>query len=433
MKIISQTITIAMKTRPLNTGKQTKLKAVSTSYSDAVRWYLSESKRLNTTSRSKLHNECYSVSRGMFPLQSGLLQSTLQDTLEIQRGYLTAVKKREQLNKRREKQGKKPKKLIREPVVTNLPITVRQDSWRLIKTTNGYAVKIPTTGLSKSQLVLPLIVNNHHLHYLEQIFSNQIKQAILQISVQKDSSCKVWLSLVTQIPLVIKPTEWLGVDLGIINVAVTSDGRFYGGRAIRYRKNRWYERRKALQAAGRLSKVKAERNRERDWVKDINHKISRTIVDDALASGKGIALENLRGIRSRVTDDNPDSKSRRMNHVWSFNELRQFIEYKANLAGVPLMLVDPRGTSRICSNCGCESKSNRKTQAKYVCKDCGFELNADLNAARNIVMRATINAQSVNLVGKGECNTPEGLMVSVGVSTEIQADRIFPLGEAVAL
>jgi putative transposase len=73
---------------------------------------------------------------------------------------------------------------------------------------------------------------------------------------------------------------------------------------------------------------------------------------------------------------------------WSFFQLRSFVEYKAQLVGVPIVLVDPRNTSRTCNVCGHCEKANRKSQAEFLCKHCGHSANADLNAARNIRDRA---------------------------------------------
>jgi putative transposase len=73
---------------------------------------------------------------------------------------------------------------------------------------------------------------------------------------------------------------------------------------------------------------------------------------------------------------------------WAFDQLRQFLGYKAEAAGVPLVAVDPRNTSRTCSRCGHCEKANRKSQAKFHCLSCGFDVNADFNAAVNIGVRA---------------------------------------------
>jgi putative transposase len=87
----------------------------------------------------------------------------------------------------------------------------------------------------------------------------------------------------------------------------------------------------------------------------------------------------------------PNKRSQRNRHSsWAFFQLRFFLSYKAALAGVPLHLVDPRNTSRTCSQCGHCEKANRKSQASFVCQSCGFADNADRNAARNISRAAVM-------------------------------------------
>jgi transposase len=69
---------------------------------------------------------------------------------------------------------------------------------------------------------------------------------------------------------------------------------------------------------------------------------------------------------------------------WAFCQLRTFISYKAARAGVPMIVVDPRNTSRTCSVCGHCQKANRKNRSDFVCKACGHKASADENAAQNI-------------------------------------------------
>ena len=75
---------------------------------------------------------------------------------------------------------------------------------------------------------------------------------------------------------------------------------------------------------------------------------------------------------------------------WAFDQLRNFIEYKAQLVGVPVIPVNPKNTSRRCSHCGHIAKANRKSQSEFVCIHCGFSLNADENAAKNISFLAEV-------------------------------------------
>jgi hypothetical protein len=92
-------------------------------------------------------------------------------------------------------------------------------------------------------------------------------------------------------------------------------------------------------------------------------------------------------IRSRVEKTVRKGQRGRLGN-WSFAQLRHFLEYKARLAGVPLVTVDPRHTSQTCSACGHRERANRKSQAEFVCKHCGYSLDADHNGARNIRSRA---------------------------------------------
>jgi len=82
-------------------------------------------------------------------------------------------------------------------------------------------------------------------------------------------------------------------------------------------------------------------------------------------------------------------------HGWSFYQLRSFIEYKAELAGIPVHTINPAYTSQRCSKCGYTHKSNRKKQAEFVCQSCGFADNADHNASKNIALLGVINHRIV--------------------------------------
>jgi len=159
--------------------------------------------------------------------------------------------------------------------------------------------------------------------------------------------------------------------LRIVKLAVLSNNVFFDGRQVRWRKERWAERRKALQQAGRLSRVKKESGREQRWMRYINHCISKRIVEIAKAEGKAIALENLLGIRERAKGS---KKFNRMMSGWNFRELASFIGYKAALAGVPVIYVDPKETSKTCPRCGNVSRYNRKTQGWLNAQDAATNL-----------------------------------------------------------
>jgi IS605 OrfB family transposase len=213
-----------------------------------------------------------------------------------------------------------------------------------------------------------------------------------------------WFLLVTiTVPdgTLIPVSDFLGIDLGVKNIAVTSDGETFTGESVEHTRQRYHRRRQTLQhaAAGRKRRGKRPKNirgalrrithREARFRRDVNHCISKRVVASAKDTGRGLALEDLTGIRDRTQFRRPQ---RARISGWSFRQLRQFVTYKAALYGVLLVLVDPCYTSQICSACGHCEKANRPSQAEFLCRQCGYSLNADLNGARNIRARALVNA-----------------------------------------
>lgn len=197
----------------------------------------------------------------------------------------------------------------------------------------------------------------------------------------------------------IDPEGIIGVDFGIVNLATTSDGVNYSGNKCTEVRQRYAKIKAVLQHVGTYSAkkhLKKISGKERRFKKDTNHCISKEIVNTAKDTNRAIALEDLSGIRENVT---VSKAVRESIGKWAFLELRNFIEYKAKLLGVPVIPVDPRNTSRTCSVCGYTDKKNRKNQASFVCLECGHTENADFNAAKNIMFRAVVNLPNVLCLG----------------------------------
>ncbi len=188
------------------------------------------------------------------------------------------------------------------------------------------------------------------------------------------------------------PEDWLGVDLGVVNIATDSDGEVHTSERVEKSRKRYERIRSKLQRAGTKSAkrhLKKLSGKERRFKRDTNHVISKHIVSKAKESDRGIALEDLKGIRERC--GKRLRRSQRGRHAkWAFGELRSFLEYKARLAGVPLDCVDPAYTSQACNECGHCEKANRRSQSEFVCKGCGHVAHADTNAALNIRSRASV-------------------------------------------
>ncbi|MFE2541687.1 RNA-guided endonuclease InsQ/TnpB family protein [Actinacidiphila glaucinigra] len=183
------------------------------------------------------------------------------------------------------------------------------------------------------------------------------------------------------------PDGFLGVDLGIVNIATTSDGDVLAGRRLNRYRARQAALRAKLQKKGTKSTkrlLKKRARRERRFAADVNHTISKRIVAEAERTSRGIALEDLQGIRERARLRKPQ---RAAVHFWAFAQLGQFLEYKARRVGVPVVYVDPAYTSQTCSECQYTDKKNRASQARFECRSCGVVAHADLNASRNIARK----------------------------------------------
>ena len=187
----------------------------------------------------------------------------------------------------------------------------------------------------------------------------------------------------------------IGVDLGINKIATTSEGTVYSGDQIKKKRQQFHDHRSRLQKCGTRSAIRRIKNvgkRESRFRKYVNHCISKELVEKAKGNLSALALEELKGINNRVSV----RKSQRNERLsWSFFQLRSFIEYKAKEAGVQVLLVPSPYTSQTCSDCGHCEKKNRRTQSEFSCLKCGFSMNADLNASKNI---RNLGLQSINLL-----------------------------------
>ncbi|NGO73933.1 RNA-guided endonuclease InsQ/TnpB family protein, partial [Streptomyces boncukensis] len=156
-----------------------------------------------------------------------------------------------------------------------------------------------------------------------------------------------------------EPDGFIGVDLGIVNIATTSTGYQAAGRGLnRYRKRQLALRAKLQKKRTKSAKrrLKERSRREARHVKNTNHIIAKTIVTEAERTSSGIALEELKGIRQRVRLRRPQRVAL---HSWAFAQLGDFIVYKARRVGVPLVFVNPAYSSRECAECGHVDRLNR--------------------------------------------------------------------------
>jgi len=194
---------------------------------------------------------------------------------------------------------------------------------------------------------------------------------------------KVFLHVVFEKEIADIPSNdnFVGIDRGINQLAVTSKNKFYDGKKIKTISRRYEKIRSMLQSKKHSGKrhLKKIKSKEQRFRRDVNHTVAKQIVN-SIDSGSTIILEKLTGIRNAKAR----KKQRKELNKWNFFQFEQFLKYKAMSKGIKVEYTPARYTSQKCSRCGTILKSNRKFQSLYSCKHCSFSLNADLNASRNI-------------------------------------------------
>jgi len=247
-----------------------------------------------------------------------------------------------------------------------------------IKTLEG-ALLLPFKP--KQPLSIPL--NAHVLHVLSepniQIRSVTLTEKQLSISYAKEVEP-------------IQPRGLIAIDRNLNNLTVAdSDGQMKKQNLAKateikamYREIRSHMRRNDTRIRQHVTGKYGRKEREK--VRQILHHASKQIVLDAKLREFGIVMEKLTGIRKLYRRGNWQSRSYRgrMNS-WSYYELQRQIEYKATWEGIPVIYVNPKGTSVKCSICGSKMKPEENRQLK--CRSCGFTVDRDVNAARNILAR----------------------------------------------
>jgi len=341
----------------------TTLEAYQASYNRAIAFAWPDiGSRVNGVA---IHHGTYYLEK-QYGLPTALICSARVRATETLKVVKTALEKRRK---------KDPSTVFKQPAAKK-PIPMRyNNTCMIVQLTKGLVSFSTLQGRKKLAFKVPSCYEN---------------KAILDVKsteLWKDKNGKYFLSVVVEYEDIKfeSNSNVVGIDLGIKKPAVTSLNKFYGIGYWNQVGRRYFENRKSLQAKGtnsakrRLRLLSGKENRFR---KDCDHVLSRRLVD-AVESGTVLVLEDLTSIRGK-------SYGREFNrklHTWSFYRLSSFIEYKARMEGVSVVFVNPKYTSQECSCCHHISRANRKTQSRFKCTKCGFQLNADLNAARNIASR----------------------------------------------
>lgn len=359
---------------------RTQLIATVVRFHEATNWLAGEAIASGIVRQYDLHHACYRVLRERFGLSA---QMAVRAVAEV-----AAALKRD------------PSKRPVFRALGAMPYDGRILSFKA----DSESVSILTL---EGRVTVPFVAGEHHRHLLAAGKRGQ-----------SDLVCRKgrWF-LYVSVELPEAPQRpaigTLGVDLGIINLATDSDGTHHSGAAVEVVRLRTARLRDALQTRGTRSAkrhLKRLAGREARFRTNTNHTLAKTLVRKAQDTDRQIALEDLRGIRGRVT---VRREARTRLGGWAFDQLRAHIAYKARRVGVPVVIVDPRGTSTTCLACGHRDRKNRRSQAEFVCQQCGDARHADIVGAVNIARRAEVNRPIVADILAGNRNHSDTSLGSV--------------------
>lgn len=292
-----------------------------------------------------------------------------------------------------------------------------------IKRTSSVKLTIPGQSIkfdNKTKLAkipcLNLELDCRHLPEFEKIKQVEIGKIFAHISVK------------IQEPETRKTEKFIGIDCNTTGhaavVAIPHTGKIHKlGKSAIHTHSKYHSIRKKLQKQGKFSLLKKIKDKESQIVKNINHHISKKIVEIAVSEKSGIRFENLQGIRKNKKHSR---KFRYSLNSWSYYQIQQLTEYKAKKQGIEVAYVAPAYTSQTCSRCG--SLGNRDGK-KFQCV-CGHADHVDVNASFNIgkpVSYCLIDPTRIKNMSqlhkesdlcKGSTDTPQTAMSEMMITVE---------------
>ena len=353
--------------------KRQWLDQMAKSFACGVQLGLDVAQSSRTASRAQIHQQAYTPIRRSFGLPADYARMAINEAVALARSFYGLRKSK------RQKRTSFPR--VRKAQTIGLGV----QAYQLIAAGHRFVLRV-STGQRGNYIWLPLSVPPKWRHRMRDVRGDGRL-------FQRGDTWFVMLPL--QIPTtptvcdgkgsaVVEPT-FMGVDLGIVRLATVSTPAgvvYFRGKAARQRREHLADIRRRYQRHGRRDRVKQQQGKEQRWMRHRNHVISKRIVELANQQDEPvIVLENLQGIRERVRGT---KRFNRMMASWTFRQLVDFVCYKADRVGIPVIGIDPRGTSKTCRRCGHSSRANRPTQSQFRCVNCHHQDNADGNASGNI-------------------------------------------------
>lgn len=271
----------------------------------------------------------------------------------------------------REKKGRK----VSKPTSNTIPVRLDQRTLSFDK-----PMEMASIATQKGRIKIPLNWHTQAQRYRDwsckagEFTKNRKGYWVLRLIFEKESPPKERSDIV------------VGIDRGIRHPAVTSSNQFLGSPEWKEHERKLLSLRSKLQSKGTKSakrRLKKLSGRLRRFKTDCDRVLAKDLMDK-LNIGDTIVLEDLRNIKKRCGVKGKARKKHRSNMGrWSYKRLACAVTNLAESKGVFVESIEPAYTSQTCSKCSIIKKSNRKNQSSYKCS-CGLQLNADLNAARNI-------------------------------------------------
>ena len=331
-------------------------------YSDACNYVSDYVFRTHDLKQFSLNKVLYSTLREKFELKSQMAQSVFKTVIARYKTILENQKEWIQPS------FKKPQY----DLVWNRDYSLTQNCFS-VNTRNG-RVKLPyfAEGMSKYfdhtiyKFGTARLVNKHGKYFLHIPVTYDIEES------NTSDICNV-----------------VGIDRGINFVVATYDSKhksgFVSGKKIKQKRAHYSKLRKELQMRQTPSarhRVKAIGQRENRWIQDVNHQVSKALVENN-PKHTLFVLEDLSGVRNAT--ERVRTKDRYVSVSWSFYDLEQKLTYKAKQNQSTVIKVNPRYTSQCCPVCGHIEKANRDKKIRlFTCKNCGYKSNDDRIGAMNL-------------------------------------------------
>ncbi|MGY2794766.1 putative transposase [Thermostichus sp. MS-CIW-36] len=368
---MTQVLTVSCKLK-VSQSQAAKLDATLEAFGQALSW-VNQNTPEKVANAVKLQSLCYREIRARFGLSSNLAQ-------QVCRRLAGARKVAQQKNR--------PVKAFKRGFATYDAriFSFREKDWTVSLTT--------VEGRERFELAIGR-------YQRERLAGSNPKSATLV--KRKDGSYSIQICVETEPSPPQRTDRVLGVDLGRADIAHTSEGDNWNGQQLNRVRDHYSKLRAALQRKASkgtrssrrrcrqlLQRLSGKERRFQTWV---NHRISKAIVSRAKATNSAIALEDLTGIRERVNQQPRSKTERRRANSWAFYQLRQFLEYKARVAGVSLILVPPAYTSQTCHRClhiHPDPAQSYRSGKSFKCGHCGWEGDADLNGANVIALLGAV-------------------------------------------